>query len=410
MTDKRRVVVTGIGLRSPIGNSLKELEESLKQSKSGVQYIPEWANYDNLRTRVGGVCRDIDENEVARKHRRSMGRVAILAALAAQDAVRDSGLDAGVIASPECGVSYGSTAGSSQAQEEFLKQIFEHNSLKGLQSSTYLKFMSHTCAANLAMMFEAKGPVIASCTACVSGSQGIGFAYETIQDGRANIMISGGAEELHFMDAAIFDIMYATSTKYNENPEMTPRPFDAGRDGLVVGEGGGCLILEEYEYARKRGARIYAEVAGYGTNCDGSHLTNPSHEGMAGAMIRALKDAGMNPDEILHINAHATATEAGDIAESKAIYSIFRDIVPVSAFKGYMGHTLGACGAIESIITILMMREGFIAPTRNLSNPDPACAPINHVTGECRQFNFSIGMNNNFAFGGINTSLILKKI
>ncbi len=410
MTGKRRVVVTGIGFRSPIGNTLKELENSLKHGKSGIQIIPEWAKYENLRTRVAGICGNIDENEVPRKHRRSMGRVAILAALAAQDAVRDSGLDEKIIASPVCGVSFGSTAGSSGSQEEFLRQIFECNSLKGLQSSTYLKFMSHTCAANLAMMYEAKGPVIASCTACSSGSQGIGFAYEAIQNGRANIMISGGAEEMHFMDAVIFDIMFATSAKYNDNPSMTPRPFDAERDGLVVGEGGGCLILEEYEYAKRRGARIYAEVAGYGTNCDGSHLTNPDHLGMAGAMSLSLKDAGMNPEEIQHINAHATATEAGDIAESKAIYSIFKNSVPVSAFKGYMGHTLGACGAIESIITILMLREGFIAPTRNLSNPDPACAPINHVTGECRQFNFNIGMNNNFAFGGINTSLIFKKI
>jgi 3-oxoacyl-[acyl-carrier-protein] synthase II len=410
MAIKRRVVVTGIGFRSPIGNSLNELEESLKNNKSGVHYIPEWEQYENLRTRVAGICKDIDENAIARKHRRSMGRVAILAALSAQDAIKDSGLDESIIASPECGVSFGSTAGSSQSMEEFLKQIFERNSLKGLQSSTYLKFMSHTCAANLAMMFEAKGPVIASCTACVSGSQGIGFAYEAIRHGRADIMLSGGAEEMHFMNAAIFDIMHAASSKYNEKPEMTPRPFDSGRDGLVVGEGGACLVLEEYEFAKKRGAMIYAEVIGYGTNCDGSHLTNPSHEGMAGAMYLALKDASLSGEAIQHINAHATATEAGDIAESKAIYSIFKDNVPVSAFKGYMGHTLGACGAIESIITILMMREGFIAPTRNLTSPDSNCAPISHVIGECRQYNFSTGMNNNFAFGGINTSLIFKKI
>jgi len=410
MSVNRRVMVTGIGFRSPIGNSLSELQESLEKNRSGIKYISKWEQLENLRTKVAGVCEDIDEMSIPRKHRRSMGRVAILAALATQDAVNDSGLDERKIASSECGLSFGSTAGSSHSMESFLKQIFENRSLKGLQSSTYLKFMSHTCAANLAMMYQVQGPVIASCTACVSGSQGIGFAYEAIQRGRTNIMLSGGAEEMHFMDAVIFDIMHATSTKYNNNPNMTPRPFDIERDGLVVGEGGACLVLEDYEHAKKRGAKIYAEIAGYGTNCDGSHLTNPSDKGMLGAMNRALEDAEMNNDDIQHINAHATSTEAGDIAESIATYSLFKDTVPVSAFKGYMGHTLGACGAIESIITILMMREGFIAPTRNLNNPDPDCAPINHVKGEVREYKFSIGMNNNFAFGGINTSLIFKKV
>lgn len=410
MKNDRRIVVTGIGLRSPIGHSLNEIKTSLIDNKCGIETIPEWEAYENLKTRVAGICKDIDENIIPRKHRRSMGRVSILATLASQDAIKDSGLDQESIASPECGVSFGSTAGSSQAMEEFLKQVFEKNSLKGLQSSSYLKFMSHTCAANLAMMYEAMGPVIASCTACVSGSQGIGFGYEAIKNGKARIMISGGAEEMHFMDAAIFDIMHATSTKYNNTPGLTPRPFDKNRDGLVVGEGGACLVLEEYNYAKKRGAPIYAEIIGYGTNCDGAHLTNPSHEGMAGAISRALADANLSPEKIEHINAHATATIAGDIAESKAIYTIFKDNVPVSAFKGYMGHTLGACGAIESIITILMMKEGFAAPTRNLENPDPECAPIKHVCGEVRDYDFSTGMNNNFAFGGINTSLIFKKI
>ncbi len=257
-------------------------------------------------------------------------------------------------------------------------------------------------------MFQVRGPVIASCTACVSGSQGIGFGYEAIKLGRAEIMLAGGAEEMHFMDAGIFEIMRATSTNFNDRPGMTPRPFDQERDGLVVGEGSGCLVVEEYEHARRRDARIYAEILGYGTNCDGSHLTNPSAEGMAGAMLRALEDSKLTADRIQHVNAHATATEAGDIAESQATRSVFGERVPVSAFKGYMGHTLGACGAIESIISIVMMREGFIAPTKNLENPDPACAPIAHVMREVRDQKFSICMNNNFAFGGINTSLVFS--
>ncbi|MBN2040528.1 MAG: beta-ketoacyl-ACP synthase [Spirochaetes bacterium] len=410
MKAERRVAVTGIGFRSPLGNNLTELKDSLFNNRSGIRIIPEWENMENLDTRVAGICANINEMLIERKYRRSMGRISILAALSCMDAIADSGIENALIESQECGVSFGSTAGSSDAMQNFIEQIITQQSLKGLQSSTYLKFMSHTCASNIAMMFRVKGPVIASCTACTSGSQGIGFGYEAIQRGNANIMLTGGAEEMHIMDAAIFDIMHATSTKYNDQPDLTPRPFDSKRDGLVVGEGGGCLILEEFKHAKKRGAKIYAEVIGYGNTCDGSHLTNPNPDGMLAAMKQSLKDAELSPDDIGHLNAHATATEAGDIAESKATYTLFKDKVPVTAFKGYMGHTLGACGALESIITINMMNDGYIASTRNLTEPDPECAPINHVTGEVRDSGFSIGMNNNFAFGGINTSLIFKKI
>jgi 3-oxoacyl-[acyl-carrier-protein] synthase II len=204
--------------------------------------------------------------------------------------------------------------------------------------------------------------------------------------------------------------MRATSTEYNEKPDLTPRPFDKARDGLVVGEGGACLVLEEYEHAKKRDARIYAEIKGFGNNCDGSHLTSPGVEGLVNAINLSLKYSGLSSDDIGHVNAHATGTEAGDIAESNAIFSVFGKKTPVSGFKGYMGHTLGACGGIESIITILMMREGFMAPTKNLETPDPLCSPINHVIGDVRDTKFNIGMNNNFAFGGINTSLIFSRV
>ncbi len=410
MSEGRRVVVTGIGFRSPIGNTLKAMKESLQSGRGGIRVMPEWNNVDHLRTRVAGVCGDVDDKVIPRNYRRSMGRVSVLAAIAALEAIADSGISEQEIGSPLCGVSFGSTAGSSESMEGFVKDVFTSRSLKGLQSSVYLQFMSHTCAANLAMMFHTKGPVVASCTACVSGSQGVGFGYEAIKAGRADIMLAGGAEEMHFMDAGIFDIMRATSTKYNDRPDSTPRPFDVDRDGLVVGEGAGCLVLEEYDHARFRGARIYSEVVGYGTNCDGSHLTNPSAEGMAGAMKIALKDAGMSASDIGHVNAHATATSAGDTAEAAATHEIFGTSVQVSALKGFTGHTLGACGAIESIETILMINEHFIAASKNLETPDPALPPLNHVIGGARDFSFDIGMNNNFAFGGINTSLIFRRV
>jgi len=408
MSQRRRVVVTGIGFLSPIGNSLADVRTSLLTGRSGIVAMPEWESIGSLRTRVAGICTDVDENLIPRQTRRSMGRVSILAALAAQKAVADAGLSEEQIASPRCGVSFGSTEGSSQAMEEFLSRILSARSLKGMQSSTYLQFMSHTCAANLAMMFRTQGPVVASCTACVAGSQGIGFGYEQIRNGKAELMLAGGAEEMHFMDAGIFDIMRATSTDFNDRPEMTPRPFDAARDGLVVAEGAGCLILEEFEHARRRNADILAEIAGFGTNCDGAHLTNPSSDGMAGAMLLALEDAGMSADAIGHVNAHATATAAGDVAEAAATFKVFGDRVPVTGFKGYMGHTLGAAGVLESIFTVLMLRQGFIAPTHNLDTPDPQLAPIQHVLREPREHRFQVGMNNNFAFGGINTSLIFR--
>ena len=343
---KRRVVVTGMGLRTPIGNDLESFSQGLLDGRTGVIRMPEWEQVANLRTRVAGVVDSAAEDELPRKLRRGMGRVAVLASLSARDAIADSGLPDEAIASDRCGVSYGSTAGSSQSLERFLRQVFEQQSLLGMQSSTYLQFMSHTCAANLAIMVGARGPVIASCTACTSGSQGIGFATEAIQAGKADRMLAGGAEEMHFMDAGIFDIMRATSTRYNDQPDLTPRPFDAGRDGLVVGEGAGCVVLEEYEQAKARGAKLWAEVLGFGSNCNGTHLTNSCAEGIAGAIERALADAKLDPERIGHVNAHATATETGDLAESQATNRLLGHRVPVSAIKGGMGHTLGASGAI----------------------------------------------------------------
>jgi len=223
------------------------------------------------------------------------------------------------------------------------------------------------------------------------------------------MMLAGGAEELHFWGAGVFDILHAASTKYNDRPDCTPRPFDADRDGLAVGEGAGCLLLESLEHAKSRGATILAEILGYATNCDGGHLTNPSPDGMAGVMRLALKDANLAPGDIQHVNAHATATDLGDNAEARAIHDVFGDRVPVSALKGYLGHTLGACGAIESIASILMMRDGFMAPTKNLDNPDPELPPLDHVMKTVREAPLDIVMNNNFAFGGINTSLIFSR-
>ena len=410
MTREKRVVVTGIGLRSPLGHTLPDLHAGLLAGRSGIRAMPAWAALQGLRTRVGAACDGIDANQIPRKYSRTMGRVGILAALSVRDAIADSGLSADLVASPSCGVAFGSTTGSSAAQEDFLRPILQDKSIRGLLSSSYLQFMSHTCAANIALMFGCKGPLIASCTACTSGSQGIGIGYEQVRFGRVPVCVAGGAEELHVLHAGIFDIMFATSSGFNQTPEQTPRPFDRRRDGLVVGEGAGCLVLEEYEHARSRGAAIHSEIIGYGSGCNGTHPTNSDPDGICIAINAALRDAELAATDIQHINAHATGTDVGDAAEAEAVHRIFGAKVPVSALKGYLGHTLGASGALESIATILMMKEGFMAASKNLDEPDPKMPPLDHVLGSARQASIKIAMNNNFAFGGINTSLVFRAL
>jgi 3-oxoacyl-[acyl-carrier-protein] synthase II len=408
---KRRVVVVGMGIRSPIGNTLGEFVKSLKEPRSGISIMPEWGNIKGLRTRVAGLC-DIkgEEESIPRQYRRSMGRVGMLAALSAIDAVEASGLSEDEIASPACGISYGSTEGSVRSQMDYIGNMVQNRSLEGIPPSWYLKCMSHTCAGNLSILFHTRGPFIASCPACVSGSQGIGLGYEAIKAGKADIMITGGADEVDILSAAVFDLMMATSSNYNDRPSETPRPFDEKRDGLVVAEGAAALVLEEYERARNRGAPILGEIEGFWTNGSGVHLTNSDARSMEECLLAALKDAGRSADEIQRVNAHATGTTHGDEVEASVINKIYGPDVPTTSLKGYMGHTMGACGAIEAIATLLMMREGFIAPTLNLENPDPVLPPLNHVIRESRDSQARLAASNNFAFGGVNTSLILSLV
>jgi 3-oxoacyl-[acyl-carrier-protein] synthase II len=253
-----------------------------------------------------------------------------------------------------------------------------------------------------------RGRVTTTCAACVSASQAIGAAYEAVKFGTADVMIAGGAEELHFSHAGVFDLMYATSTTFNDTPDLSPRPFDKRRDGLVVGEGAGTFVVEEWERAKAMGRRIHAEIVGYGTNCDGAHATSPSPEGMGEAMRLALEDAGLPATSIDYVNAHATGTVVGDRAESLAMQTLFGERVPVSSLKGNLGHTLGACGAIEAALTLGMMRDGFLAPTRNLEQVDPECGKLDYVR-EKRECSLTTTMSNKFAFGGLNTSLIFRR-
>ena len=286
-----RVVVTGIGLTSPIGNDLATAMAALRESRHGVVTMPEWADMPGLRTRLAAVVKDVPISDYPRKKVRSMGRVALLATYATERAIADSGLDLAAMPPAKIGLAYGSTHGSSSAQEEFCRNLFSRG-LQGIPSSSYLKFMSNTCAVNLAQFFAIRGRVISTCSACTSGSHAIGYGYEAIRAGYHEVMLCGGAEEMHFSHAAIFDILYATSHHYNDHPEATPRPFDAGRDGLVVGEGAATLVLESEEHARARGARIHGEVIGFGTSCDGQHVTMPSRRGDGGRHAQRARRRG----------------------------------------------------------------------------------------------------------------------
>ncbi len=407
----KRVVVTGIGMVSPLGCDLEAASARLRANETGVVAMPEWDRLGHFNPRVAAPVHVPPELEIPHKAARTMGRVAKLATVATELAVKDAGLSAGELAGGTLGLAYGSTHGSSAANEEWVGKLIKQNlDFIGVSATTYLKFMSHTTAANLAVHFGIRGRVISTAAACVSGSQAIGTGYEAILAGITDVMVCGGAEELHFSHVAVFDMLHAASKAFNATPELTPRPFDARRDGLVVGEGAGTLVLEEYERAKRSGKKIYAEIIGYGTNCDGTHVTNPSRDGMRGAMELALASAQCAPDAIDYINAHATATSVGDIAESQAMHAVFGERIPVSSLKGHLGHTLGACGAIELAFAITMLREGWIAPTRNLEQVAEQCAPLDYVMGAARDQPLTRIICNKFAFGGINTSLVIQKI
>ncbi len=405
----RRVVVTGMAGISPLGNDWATVRARLGQYRNAIAFIDDWSDYQGLHTRLGAPAAPFELGErYHRKALRSMGRVAVMATRASELALLDAGLlDDPLLAKGQMGISFGSSAGTPSAVGDFGRML-EQRSTKGITATTYLKMMAHTAPVNIGVFFGVTGRVITTSSACTSGSQGIGYAYEAIKGGKQVAMIAGGADELCATEAAVFDTLFATSVR-NDAPDTTPRPFDVARDGLVIGEGAGCLILEEYEHARARGAIIYAEVVGFGTNSDGCHVTQPNPLTMQGAMQLALDDAGLNPDDIGYINAHGTATLQGDVAESQATLQLFGARVPVSSLKSYMGHTLGACGALEAWISIEMMREGWFAPTINLTEVDPQCAALDYIVGEGRAIDCQYVMSNNFAFGGINTSLIFKQ-
>ncbi|RQU93346.1 beta-ketoacyl-ACP synthase [Burkholderia cenocepacia] len=406
----KRVVVTGMGGVTAFGQSWADIEARLRDGRNAVRYMPEWDCYEALHTRLACPLPAFElPRTYPRKKTRSMGPVSMYAVRASELALADAGLgDDASIRDGRMGVAYGSSSGSVEPIRAFGTMI-ETGSMRDVTSNSYVQMMPHTTAVNVSLFWDLKGRIVPTSSACASGSQAIGYAYEAIATGKQALMLAGGAEELSGPAVAVFDTLYATSTR-NDAADLTPRPFDADRDGLVVGEGAATLVLEEYEHAMARGATIHAEIVGFGCNSDGAHITQPTAETMAVAMRVALRDAALDADAIAYVNAHGTSTDRGDVAESHATASVFGERMPISSLKSYVGHTLGACGALEAWWTIEMMKRNWYVPTLNLDTIDPACAPLDYIVGDARRIEAEFVMSNNFAFGGINTSLIFRRV
>ncbi len=409
---ERRVVITGCSAITPIGYGRDEITKSLRMGKSGVKPLrDDGLLSDFIHSRVFGTVDYSIDYGFKRLYRKTMGPVAFYGCQVAKDVLEKSGLSQEFITSGRLGVAFSSTHGSPTVQRDIYKTFFKNlkSEFSSIGAVDYLKSMVHTTAVNITRMFGITGRVIASSTACTTSSQSIGFGYENVKFGMQDAMLCGGADEYDTTTVAVFDNLLACSVDYNDNPKSTPRPFDTKRDGLVVGEGAGAVLLEEYESAKKRGANILAEIVGFGCNNNGGDLILPNRDGITTTLKLSLDSAGLQPDDVDFISAHATATKMGDVIEAQAIESIYGKTPLVTGLKSYMGHTMGACGSIELILTLYMMQEGFIAPTLNLDNVDERCNGINHCR-EVVEIATNIAAIQNFAFGGVNTSLLIKKI
>ncbi len=407
----RRVVVTGMAGITALGDTWIDIKDKLVKKENAVIYMPEWEQYKGLNTHLAAPILDFNlpKDVYNRKKIRSMGRVSLLSVRATEFALEKAGLiDDEDLKNGKTGIAYGSSTGTVDSVRDFGYMILEKDT-GNITGNTYVKMMPHTTSVNIAIFFGVTGRLITTSTACTSGSQAIGYAYEAILHGQQDIMIAGGAEELSPTEAAVFDTLFATSCK-NDTPKLTPSPYDRDRDGLVIGEGACTLILEEYNHAKARGANILAEIVGFASNCDASHITQPNGTTMQICIESSLKNANLDASNIGYISAHGTATDKGDVEESNATYRVFGNNTPISSLKSYFGHTLGACGSLEAWLSIEMMNENWFAPTINLNNIDPLCGDLDYIRDNIRKIDCEFIQSNNFAFGGINTSLIFKRV
>ena len=405
----KRVVISGAGAVSALGNDVASLVEGIEQGRSGVRYMEGWDQYVGLRSLVGAPAELKNEKAIPRKSRRSMGRMSIFAVQAAEQALADGGLAKEDLSSGRVGCIVGSTMGGAESLNETFEIMLPERDLSQLTAMKFFQCVSHTAAMNVAQYLGITGCVMATSAACASSLQAIGAGYDLIRLGKQDVVLCGGSEELHPTVTASFDILLAASSGYNADPQRTPRPFDRDRDGLVCGEGCGVVALEEYERARSRNAKIYAEIIGYHTAGSGDHVSQSNRESVVLCLKEALASGRVSPTEVDYINAHGTATTQGDKVEAEAIAEVFGDSVPVSSLKGYIGHTLGASGVLELIVSLAMMERGVIYPTLNLDTVDEDCQGIRHVMKPLSR-DISVLVKNCFAFGGINAALVCRRV
>ena len=410
---KRRVVVTGIGAITPIGNSAQEFWTNLIAGKSGIGQITQF-DTTGFGVTIAGEVRGFDYTQyMDKKEGRHMDRVAQFAVAAAKMALEDAGLDISQEDATRCGVCVGTGIGG---MHTFLEQTLKYGEKGPNKISPFFIPMEipNMPAGDIAIAYGLKGPNTAIVTACATGTNCIGDALRTIQYDDADIMIAGGTEAaVNPLAIAGFGNMKALCSSHNDDPEHASRPFDATRDGFVLGEGSGLLVLEELEHAKARGARIYAELVGFGMNCDAYHITAPDPSGKmaAAVMCRSIQDAGLTPDDVDYVNAHGTSTHRNDLNETIAAKEVFGERayqVPMSSIKGQTGHLLGAAGGVEAVATVLTIYEGVIPPTMNYANVDEGM-DLDYVPNEARKADVKVAMSNNFGFGGHNASLLFKK-
>ena len=406
MSTLKRAVITGIGAISCIGNNISEITKSLKLGTSGISFNESYKEL-GMRSHISGSINLNLKDLIDRKHLRFMGEAASYAYLSTAEAIKDSGLDLSRFSSQDVGVIAGSGGASSRSQVE-AADIVKSKGVKRIGPYRVTQTMGNTVSAALATFFGIKGVNFSISSACSTSAHCIGSALEQIQLGKQKIILAGGAEDEHWTMSSMFDAMGALSSSYNGSPEKASRPFDKDRDGFVIAGGAGMLVVEELDHALERNADIYAEITGYGATSDGDDMVHPSGEGATNCMLKAVEMHGK--DNIDYINAHGTSTPAGDPVELESIKKVFIDkIPPISSTKSQTGHTLGAAGALESIFSLLMLKNSFISKTLNLSSSIDEGEGLDLVS-EVRDQDLDAVMNNSFGFGGTNVSLVFEKL
>ena len=401
----KKVVITGLGIVSSIGNNKQEVLESLKKGKSGIEYNPEYAELE-FRSHVCGSI-NIDLNAfIDRKQKRFMGNSAAYCYVAMQEAIEDAMLDKNNVSNNGTGIIIGQGGSSNENMLDVIDTLRSRGARK-IGPTMVPRIMTSSNSACLSVAYKIKGVNYSIASACATSAHCIGNAYELIQTGKQDIIFAGGGDEIHWTSTLLFDSMGALSSKYNETPEQASRPYDLNRDGFVISGGGSVLVLEEMEHAIARNAKIYAEVIGYGATSDGFDMVKPSGEGASRCMKQALQSVDSQID---YINAHATSTPAGDIAELTAIKEVFKEKIPIiSATKSQTGHGLGAAGSNESIYSLLMLENDFVAKSINISEIDPGAKDIPIAREKIDNPKLKTVMSNSFGFGGTNASIVFKK-